>query len=282
MEENAQNMRVNLSLFEGPLDLLLHLIKKNDLDIYNIPIALILDQYLEYLELMKELDIDLAGEFLLLAAEMAHIKSRSLVHQPEEEEGEEADPRADLVARLVEYQRYKRAASWLDSRPLLARNVFKRPEALQKEDEEAALGTVEAEPLAVDPFNLLKAFQEILKKIPKEIRHQVEAERMSVTERIYEILENLRETESVPFASLFTFDTTRPRLVVTFLALLEMARLQMIFIHQMESFGDIWIKRKMEISDAVIKAPVRTTSDQPETDQSGTGKTGEHYGQNQS
>lgn len=274
MEATPENMRINLALFEGPLDLLLHLIKKNDLDIYNIPIALILDQYLEYLELMKELDIDLAGEFLLMAAEMAHIKSKSLVHQPEEEEGFDADPRADLVARLVEYQRTKRAAVWLNSRPLLARNVFKRPESLQKGDEEAALGTVEAEPLAVDPFNLLKAFQEILKKIPKEIRHQVEAERMSVTERIYEILENLRETESVPFAALFAGETTRPRVVVTFLALLEMARLQMILIHQMESFGDIWVKRRMEINDAVIKAPVRTTSDQPEK--------GEHYGPNQS
>ncbi len=238
MSIDSQNVRVNLELFEGPLDLLLHLIRKNDLNIYNIPVALVLEQYLEHLELMKELNIDIAGDFLLLASELTHIKSRLLVARPEEEE-EEEDPRADLVARLLEYQRYKRGAQWLISRPMLNRDVFKRVVPLEVEEEAATL--------SIDPFTLIRVFQDILKKIPKEARHEIETERVSVTDRIYEVLDLLKRESQTRFEDLFLGSVSRSDLVITFLALLEMARLKMISITQSENWGTIWVKRKIEI-----------------------------------
>lgn len=233
-------MKVNLELFEGPLDLLLYLIRKHDLNIYDIPVALVLDQYLEHLSLMKELNIDIAGDFLLLASELAHIKSRLLVARPEEEE-EEPDPRADLVARLLEYQRYKRGAAWLASRPLLNRDVFKRVVPLEIEEEE--------ETLILDTFTLIRVFQDILKKIAPEARHEIETERISVTDRIYEVLDLLKRESQTRFEDLFLGVTSRSDLVITFLALLEMARLRMVSITQSENWGTIWVRRKIEVEE---------------------------------
>lgn len=236
-------MKINLELFEGPLDLLIHLIKKNDFDILDIPIVTILDQYMEYLEMMKELDIDMAGEFILTAAELAHIKSRMLLSDEDDAE-EEPDPRADLIARLLEYQKYKSAANWLIRQPLLGRDVFKRPEAKYAEDPE------EQGELQIDAFHLLNVFQGILKKVSRDRAHEIEVERISVTERIYQIMDLLKDTEGLLFENLFVGQVHRSQLVVTFLAILEMARIKMIALYQQEPRGLIHVKRKMTMEEA--------------------------------
>lgn len=238
---------INLDLFEGPLDLLYHLIRKNDLNLYDIPIALILDQFYGYLDVMKELDMDVAGEFILMASELSHIKSRLLLYQKIDEDEEGPDPRANLVVRLLEYQKYKRASTWLSSQPLLGRDVFKRPkEAPPQELQEEKLA------LKVEPFVLISVFREILKKAPKGAVHEIEAERISVTERIYQIVKFLEtHDESVLFETLFEGNTTRSQIVMTFLAILEMARLRMIQIFQMDRWGSIWVKRVMVLEERV-------------------------------
>lgn len=248
MSASQENYKINLEIFEGPLDLLLHLIKKNQLEIYDIPIVLILDQYLEYLDVMKELDIDLAGEFIFIASELSHIKSKLLLRKDDDQSDDEEDPRADLIARLLEYQKYKRAADWLQDQPLLKRDVFKRP----KEKQTEFVPVDEMDALSLDSFKLLSAFKEVLKNASAEIVHEVEGERISVTERIYQIVEHLKLIEdSLPFEALFTGQRSRGELVVTFLAILEMARLKMIHVYQSDAYGDIRVKRKilMDVDD---------------------------------
>ncbi len=216
--------------------------------------AHVLGQYLEYLELLEELNIDTAGEFLLMAAELTHIKSRLLVHQPGEDEEEGGDPRAELVARLLEYQKYKRAATWLHKNPMLNRDFYIRPEVIGEAHTEEAPVVFEAG--SVDPFGLIRAFQEILKKIPKDKAHAIETERVSVTDRIYEIVDRLKQKETIAFTELFEAMSSRLQLVVTFLALLEMAKLKMIHIQQMEENREIWISRKMTIDEGLGKLHV--------------------------
>lgn len=247
MSEAIQTVRVTLPNFEGPLDLLLYLIKKNDLNVYDIRINVILDQYTDYIELLKELNIDLAGEFLVMASELAHIKSKLLLNQKEGEEKEEGeDPRAGLVARLIEYQKYKRAAAWLNAQPKLNTHYFKRAdisalllEALRRETDDM---------LQVEPMVLVRVFQEILKKVPTDKAHEVMSERVSVTQRIYELLDVLAQKEEVSFESLFSLESPRIDWVVTFLSILEMAKLKMIRVRQAESMGTIWVTRSMEIN----------------------------------
>ena len=179
--EEQDAYRVKLEVFEGPMDLLLHLIKKNEIDIYDIPIALITQQYLEYLELMKQLNIDIAGEFLVMAAELMHIKSKMLLPKPEfeEEEEEGPDPREELVRRLIEYQQFKEAAEQLRERELLGRDVFIRGATAQDWVEIAGDSIA---PLSL--FHLIEAFQKLLEKVPGEV--QMEVDRVSVRERIIE------------------------------------------------------------------------------------------------
>lgn len=251
----AEKLQINLQLFEGPLDLLLYLIRKNDLNVYDIPVALILDQYLAYLDLLKELNVDLAGEFILLASELAHIKSRMLLHEPDDEEPEGEDPRANLVARLLEYQKYKRAANWLNQRPVLFRDVFTRTKSAEELAEEET-NAPEPELLAVDPFNLIQVFQDILKKVPQKTLHEIEADRISITDRIYSILDHLKNVESVTFESLFEGTQARSGVVVTFLAILEMARLKMIKIQQMEINGAIWVKKSCDFQEGATEIQV--------------------------
>lgn len=246
MNMEPSQYKINLEVFEGPLDLLLYLIRKNDLSIHDISIMLILDRYNEYLELMQELNIDIVGEFILMASELAHIKSRLLLRRDDDTNEEEDDPRADLMARLLEYQRYKTAAQWLIGRRLLNRDVFKRPKTRLPEERE------EEEFLEVEPFLLLRAFHEIIRKIPKDKAHAVETDRVSVTERIYEILEHFKEGESLPFEALFPSGITRSDLVVSFLAILEMARLRMIKIYQIEARGAIRIRKCMEVGETTV------------------------------
>ena len=217
--------RIHLEAFEGPLDLLLHLIKKEDIDIYNIPIARLLDQYIEYINLAKELDIDLAGEFLEMAAELTYIKSRMLLPESSADEDEGPDPRADLVAKLLEYQRYKMAAQALLRRPMLGRDVFIRPTTT--ETGEAQEMFVEADTLA-----LLSAFQKLLKKMPPDQVHEIQRTQKGVAERVLELTEFLRGRKQIAFEDLFEGGRSRSDIVGTFLAILEMAKQGLVKIIQ--------------------------------------------------
>lgn len=236
-------MKLELDIFEGPLDLLLYLIRKNDLEISRVSVSDITDQYLAFIETMAELDIDLAGEFLVMAAELAHIKSKTLLPDDGSDGPEDGEAVSDLVARLKEYQRYKLAAMELAKRRWLGRDVFTRGGL-----EDEGIPADEALLYEVDPFDLIRSFSEILRRLPKEIRsHHIAKERVSVTERIYELLEILKQKESVLFSDLFAADRTRVELVTSFLAILEMGRLGLTRMYQTETFAPIRVQRCGEI-----------------------------------
>lgn len=237
---------VRLDSFEGPLDLLLHLIKKNEVEICDIPIAVITRQYLEYLELMKELNLEVAGEFLVMASTLLQIKSRMLLPATEEDETgevEEDDPRAELIRRLMEYQRYKDAAAVLGARELLGRDIFSRsiplPEELQQKESD--------EPLQVELFDLVEAFRQILSKVPFEHFHDVISETISVAERIGRILDLLDSSDSVLFDDIFNEEPhSRELLIATFLALLELCKLKSVKVAQSAPFGPLLLMRGSE------------------------------------
>jgi segregation and condensation protein A len=239
--------RVRLEVFEGPLDLLLHLVKKHELDILAIPVAFVTEKYLEYLELMRRTNLDVAGEYLLMAATLAHIKSRELLPTPDPsqdeplggEDGEEAlDPRQELIKRLLEYQKYKDAAATLGDRPVVGRNVFVRGTA----PEDAVPESISRDaPLAEVPvFKLLEALADVLAKARVRLTHEVELERLSITDRIVQLSDRLAAEGTFTFGSCFAFldgaeastAQLRHEIVVTFLAILEMARLRMVRIFQ--------------------------------------------------
>ena len=229
---------IKLDIFEGPLDLLLYLIRKNEIDIYNIPISLITEQYLEYLEMMRSLNLDLAGEYLLLASTLIHIKSKMLLPpvegESEEEEGE--DPRAELVRQLIEYQAFKEAALKLDSRPVLERDLFKRGAPIEEE----AVTEVEGETvLEVDVFELVAAFRRIVAGLDRSEYMEIDAEKMSLTDRINEIMERLSEEKQLTFLELLGDRRDRRRIVYTFLAILELMKLRMVRAFQTGPFGVI-------------------------------------------
>lgn len=229
---------IQLENFEGPLDLLLHLIKKNEVDIYDIPMAMITRQYLAILDAMKTLNLDVAGEFLLMAATLLHIKSKMLLPKivEEEVEDEEEDPRAELVRRLLEYQKYKEVSQTLESKPQLGRDLFARvaPEPEVLEESEAGF-------VAVGLFDLLAALQDVLKESPEEFVHEVSMEQLSITDRINVILTRLQGQESVAFGDLFSDGIKRNELIVTFLALLELVKLRMVRFMQNTRHGSIWL-----------------------------------------
>jgi segregation and condensation protein A len=226
--------RVKLNVFEGPLDLLLHLVKKNEVDLSDIPVATITDQYLAYLDLLQQLDLDVAGEYLVMAATLLHVKSRLLLPAEEAAEDEEGeDPRAELVRQLLEYQRFREAAETLNHRAVLERDVFARP-PLRDE--------VDAEPdivYDVSLGDLLDALQDVLKRAAPEAVHQVILEQVSLREQLCFILDVLRERTEVLFTDLFPTGTTRLQMLVTFLALLELVRMRMVQVQQEERFGPI-------------------------------------------
>ena len=238
--------RVHIEEFEGPLDLLLHLIKKNEVDIYNIPIAAITRQYLEYMELLKELNLDIAGEFLVMAATLLQIKSRMLLPlTSEEEEAETEDPRAELVRRLLEYQRYRDASFLLSSRNLLGRDVFAR----KFDSPELADLVQREEPADVELFELIEAFQRVLARVSVETFHDVVTDGISIADRIGEVLSLLHASKTLSFESLFGDRMTRDMLVVTFLSILELCKLSLIKITQGESLGVIWLTSTSSDSD---------------------------------
>ncbi len=236
-EENAP-YTIRLEAFEGPLDLLLHLIQKNEIDIFNIPIALITEQYMEYLKWMKTLNLDIAGEYLLMASTLLHIKSKMLLPQPsleEEEEGE--DPRAELVRRLLEYQKYKVAATALIQRPILDRDVFVR--LVQVDEKE---GMEEEERIEANLFELMDAFRKVLERAKEEPFHEVILDRLSVEDKVQEILLLFqKEKRSLPFHLLFPEQASRRVIVITFLAVLELVKAKWIRVFQGAPFETIRI-----------------------------------------
>ena len=232
--------RVCIEGFEGPLDLLLQLIRKHRFDIYDIPIARILHEYLKVLDVMRELDLDLAGEFLVMAATLAEIKSRMLLPVPEEPEEEGEDPRAELVRRLVEYERMREAARQLETRPMLGRDVFKRTwRAAELEEFERPDA-----PVDVDLFQLLVAFKRILEESEEDLTHEVARERISIQDAIQELLDHFERLPAgmgISFRDLFPPRPARERVIATFLALLELVRLRALRVVQAAAFGELRI-----------------------------------------
>jgi segregation and condensation protein A len=225
-----------LPVFEGPLDLLLHLIKENKIDIYDIPIALITKQYLEYIELMKELNLEIAGEFLVMAATLIHIKSRMLLPKEEKETEEPVeDPRAELVERLIEYQRFKEASRTLRMREDVWRDIFHRPLPDKDDIEPDAVMLTE-----VSVFDLIAAFKSLMEKTPAEVI-EITRETLTVADRINFIMERLEAEDGIRFDELFEGDYTRISLIVTFIALLELMRLGLAKAYQERRFGPVWI-----------------------------------------
>lgn len=229
---------IKLDVFEGPLDLLLFLIKKNEIDIYNIPVALIAGQYLETIDAMRSLNLDLAGEYLVMAATLAHIKSRMLLPAPalDDAEDEGEDPRAELVKQLLEYQMYKEAAGLLSERPLLERDVFKLGAPLDRAPDVEKMDESQIE---VDLFELVKAFRRVLAGLEAVESLEFDTEKLSLAERIGEIMELLSTEGQVSFSELVRDKISRKRVVYTFLAILELIKLRMATVFQAEPFGEI-------------------------------------------
>lgn len=250
IREEQGSYRINLPLFEGPFDLLLYLIRRHDLQIHDIQVAKLTEEYLRYIDTLQSLDIDLAGEFLLMAAELMHIKSQILLPMtPETDEDTQEDPRADLVRRLLEYQRFKDAAGQLDRRTMLMRDVY------------PALGATQGVPAPDAPvpleggsvYHLIEAFDHVLRRIPQGTYHAVAVDRISVTQRIYEIAERLPKGRPTNLVQLLPQQLTRYDIVVTFLALLEMARLRMITLFQAGYKELLYITKVMELDSEGVQ-----------------------------
>jgi len=231
---------IKIPVFEGPLDLLLHLIRENKIDIYDIPIALITHQYLQYLEMMKEFNLEIAGEFLVMAATLIHIKSRMLL-PPDEEASpeEEEDPRRELVQRLLEYQAFKEAAVDLRGKEEEWMKVFQRGPLTDESDGEVYL-------LDVGLFDLMTAFKKILETAPPEVV-SITKETLTVKDKMSLIMEILQGQEAMRFEVFFKEGVTRIQLIVTFVALLELIRLGLVRVYQEKEFGHIWVMRQGEI-----------------------------------
>jgi len=231
--------KVKLEVFEGPLDLLLYLIKRDEIDIYDISIERITRQYLEYLQAFKELKIDIAGEFVVMAANLIYLKSRSLLpldQQPPEEDAEEDDPRWDLIRQLIEYKKFKEAAAQLHDRALEQERIFTR---------DGGSAAISGAPLPlheVGIFQLIHAFQEVIKRVEaREDLQEIFGERFSVSDKIEKILERVGDGTPVRFSELFGQIVSRVEIVVTFLALLELIRLNQVRAMQRKMFDEIEI-----------------------------------------
>jgi segregation and condensation protein A len=258
-ESQLDDIKIKLQSFEGPLDLLVHLIKKNQINVYDIPIALITEQYLEYLDLMQELNLDVASEFLVMAATLIHIKSRMLLPRPDPEQEDqepEEDPRDALVRRLLEHQKFKAAAELLHERETLRSAQWTRPDSRVEE-----IAGDEYEPeLEVDLFSLLSAFKQVLQRARERPPLLLPPEQISIETRIEQLMERLSETEACGFEDLFEDAATRADMIVTFLALLEMIRLKMIRVFQSGHFGAIRIYKRARPQDA--PHPIHDPEDQ--------------------
>ena len=243
--------QIKLEIFEGPMDLLLHLIKKHELDIYSIPIALITQQYLDYLDLMKSLDMEIAGDFLVMASTLTHIKSRMMLPPLEnpEDEDDGIDPQAELIRRLLEYKSFKEAAVSLEGKEETWSQVYTR------QSEAAPDIPAEDEPLLFDfhLFDLLAALKDVMARVP-DASFEITAEAVSITEKISQILARLESVDSLLFTDLFENTTSKAQVIGTFLALLELIKTRAIKAFQIEQFGAIRIMK------AVTEARDRDTA----------------------
>jgi segregation and condensation protein A len=233
--------QVKLQMFEGPLDLLLHLIREHQINILDIPIATITEEYLRYLALMEELDLDVAGEFLLMAATLIHIKSRMLLPPEETAEGEEAaegDPRAELVSRLLEYKKFKEAAQTL--------GLLESEQLLLHHRESPAIPLEVEGPLQISMLELLRAFRNVLRRADTPTPIEITPEELNIGQRIVALLDRLAAESPIEFSRLFADGARRPEIIVTFLALLELLRRGLAAARQAESLGPIMIYRVVE------------------------------------
>jgi segregation and condensation protein A len=232
--------KVRLEIFEGPLDLLLHLIRENQVNICDIPIARITDQYLDYLKFMKTLNIEVVGDFLVMAATLTYIKSRMLLPREDEEAVEEEDPRRDLVDRLLEYQRFKEIAGALQEREAIHEGIYRRalsPDSVPMEDEPVPAETFLGE---VRIFDLLKAYEGVMRRIGDAGRHEIDVDEMDLAERLTFVLNRVR-SEGTTFPALFERMVRRIEIAATFLAMLELIRQRLIRIRQNEIHGAIYL-----------------------------------------
>ncbi len=261
-EARRDSYRVKLEIFEGPLDLLLYLIKKDEIDIYDIPIARITEQYLAYLELMRELDISVAGDFLVMASTLIYIKSKMLLPPEPKIDGEEdlsEDPRAELVERLLEYQKFKSAAQMLYSRGEIESACYTRGQIETDNGNPEVSATV---------FDLLRVFREILKRAEAKIEIEIARDEMTVAEKLAQIQAMLEERERINVRELFEMARSKRELILTFLALLELVKEWKIYLTQSEPFGDIFASRR-------AAAPQMVEEEMPEqNDKNIDGETG--------
>ena len=239
-ESVLEDYPVHLQVFEGPLDLLLHLIRKHEVNIYDIPIALVTQQYLDYLGLMQELNLDVVGEFLVMAATLIHIKSRMLLPRPDPAQEDEEDPREALVRRLLEHQRFKAAAELLHEREIQRSAQWLRPDDRVID----VVGEAPEPEIEVDLFSLMAAFRQVLDRARQRPRVLLPPEQLPIETRIDQLLARLSTTEACGFEELFADVQTRGGMIVTFLALLEMIRLKLVRVFQQANFGPIRVYKR--------------------------------------
>jgi len=246
-ESILEGYPVRLQNFEGPLDLLLHLIKKHELSIYEIPIARITQQYLEYIDLMQEMNLDVAGEFLVMAATLIHIKSRMLLPRPDPaQEDADEDPREALMRRLLEHQKFKAAAELLHERETLRSAQWTRADGPIAE----IAGEAPEPEIEVDLFSLISAFRAVVERARQRPKIYLPTEQLSIEHRIEQLLARLSETEACGFDDLFADMQSRAGMIVTFLALLEMIRLKLIRVFQSGGTGGIRVYKRERPADA--------------------------------
>src|SRR5262245_43897649 len=258
-EARGDSYRVKLEIFEGPLDLLLYLIKKDEIDIYDIPIARITEQYLAYLELMQELDISVAGDFLVMASTLIYIKSKTLLPPDPKLDGEEDlgdDPRAELVERLLEYQKFKSAAQMLYSRGEIESACYTR----------GPLETDSSNPeVSTTLFDLLRVFREVLKRAEAEMEMEIARDEMTIAEKLAQIHAMLDEMERINVRELFEMSRSKRELIITFLALLELVKEWKIYLIQTEPFGDIFASRRASAPQDLEEEPAEEGVGEPST-----------------
>jgi segregation and condensation protein A len=244
-EQTELPYQVRIENFEGPLDLLLHLIKKNEINIYDIPIAMIAQQYLGYIEAMKDLNLNVAGEFLVMAATLLQIKSKMLLPVDETAEDEEdgPDPREELVRRLLEYKTFKEAARQLDTQERLWREIYSRTPIREEGNDESDEALLEN----IGLFDLVDALQGVLNRNPGKKLLEIIPDNLTVRDRMNAILEALEGQESIAFEALFESSCHRMVIIVTFLALLELIRLRTVRVYQTENFGPILVSRTFSL-----------------------------------
>jgi segregation and condensation protein A len=246
-ESILEGYPVRLTAFEGPLDLLLHLIKKHEVSIYDIPILEITKQYLEYIELMQELNLDVAGEFLVMAATLIHIKSRMLLPRadPAQEDPDE-DPREALMRRLIEHQKFKAAAELLHEREMVRSAQWTRPDGPVLE----IAGEAPEPEVEVDLFSLISAFRNVVERAKQRPKLYLPSEQIPIEDRIEQLMARLSETEACGFEDLFADVQSRAGMIVTFLAMLEMIRLKLVRVFQAGAMGPIRVYKRARPADA--------------------------------